>query len=123
MTVLCNRNIVSLFIDRSFGAYDIAVAGLPYFAIGYVFFALNIVGIGYYQSIERAHRATIITLLRGIVFMLAGFILLPRLLGVPGIWLAVPLAELLTLLYIIGIYLKDRFHSRQRCVSLPHGDI
>ena len=31
------------------------------------------------------------------------------LLGIPGIWLAVPLAELLTTFYIFGIYLKDRF--------------
>lgn len=113
MTVLCNREIVSLFIDRSYDAYDIAVQGIPYFAVGYLFFALNIVGIGYYQSIERAQRATAITLLRGVAFMLIGFLGLPPLLGVPGIWLAVPLAELLTLLCIIAIYLKDRFAVRQ----------
>ena len=70
LTVICNRDIVSLFIDRSYGAYDIAVAGIPYFAIGYLFFAFNMVSIGYYQSIERAHRATVITLLRGVVFIL-----------------------------------------------------
>ena len=62
------------------------------------------IGIGYYQSIRRGQRATIITLLRGVVFMLIGFFVLPLVLGVPGIWLAVSLA-----LYIIGIYFKDRF--------------
>ncbi len=113
LTVLCRQNIVALFIDRSYAAFDIAVEGLPYFAIGYIFFAVNMVGIGYYQSIERARRATVITLLRGIVVMLAGFLALPPLLGVPGIWLAVPFAELLTFLYIIGISLKDRFRSRR----------
>jgi Na+-driven multidrug efflux pump len=45
--------------------------------------------------------------------MLAGFLLLPPVLGVRGIWLAVPLAELLTLLLIIGIYLKDSFTVRR----------
>ena len=69
-------------------------------------------GIGYYQSIERARRATVITLFRGTLFMLAGFLLLPPVL-VRGIWLAVPLAELLTLLLIIGIYLKDSFAVRR----------
>ena len=72
------------------------------------------IGIGYYQSIERGQRATIITLLRGVVFMLIGFFVLPPILGVPGIWLAVPSAELLTPLYIIGIYFKDRFIVRRR---------
>ena len=109
LTTLCCRNIVALFIDRSYSAFDIAVNGIPYFGIGFIFFAINMIGIGYYQSIERGQRATIITLLRGVVFMLSGFFVLPPILGVPGIWLAVPSAELLTTFYIFGIYLKDRF--------------
>lgn len=113
ITALCRQNIVELFIDRSYPAFEIAVNGLPYFATGFIFFAFNMIGIGYYQSIERGQRATIITLLRGVVFMLIGFFALPPLLGVPGIWLAVPLAELLTTLYIIGIYFKDRFIVRR----------
>ncbi len=114
LTTLCCRNIVALFIDRSYSAFDIAVNGIPYFGIGFIFFAINMIGIGYYQSIERGQRATIITLLRGVVFMLIGFFVLPPILGVPGIWLAVPSAELLTTLYIIGIYFKDRFIVRRR---------
>lgn len=113
MTVVFNRQIVSLFIDKSYAAYDIAVSGISYFAVGYVFFALNIVGIGYYQSIELARRATIITLFRGVVFMSAGFLLLPVIWNVKGIWLAVPFAELSTFLLIIGIYLKDHFKKRR----------
>lgn len=107
-TVFFSEEIVSLFIDKSYNAYAIAVHGLPYFAFGYIFFAINIVGIGYYQSVEQAKRATCVTLLRGVVFMLLTFILLPLVLGVKGIWLAVPLAEIFTLLLIGGIYLKDR---------------
>ncbi|MBD3592534.1 MATE family efflux transporter [Bacteroides sp. GM023] len=114
ITVLCRQNIVSLFIDRSYEAFDIAVNGIPYFGVGFIFFAFNMVGIGYYQSVERGQRATIITLLRGVVFMLIGFLVLPKILGIPGIWLAVPFAELLTMLYIIGIYFKDRFVVRRR---------
>ncbi|WP_303006791.1 MATE family efflux transporter [Bacteroides congonensis] len=114
ITVLCRQNIVSLFIDRSYAAFDIAVNGISYFGIGFIFFAFNMIGIGYYQSVERGQRAMIITLLRGVVFMLIGFLVLPKILGVPGIWLAVPFAELLTMLYIIGIYFKDRLIVRRR---------
>lgn len=107
LTALFSREIVSLFIDEGEAASHIAVKGLPYFAFGFIFFAINMVGIGYYQSIERARRAVTITLLRGVVFMLTGFLLLPLLLDVPGIWLAVPLAELLTLVYIGTIYARE----------------
>lgn len=111
-TLLLNEQIVSLFINPSYEAYAIAIEGIPYFAVGYLFFALNIVGVGYYQSIEQGKRATIITLFRGTLFLLVGFLLLPKWLDVKGIWLAVPLAELLTLLLIIGFYTKDRIYVR-----------
>lgn len=112
-TLLFNKQIVSLFIEQGYEAYSIAVKGIPYFATGYIFFAINMVSISYYQSIEQAKRATTVTLLRGVIFMLIGFLLLPAVWGVKGIWLAVPFAELLTLLLIIGIYAKDRFLLRQ----------
>ena len=105
---LFRHQIVALFIGPEYAAYQIAVKGLPYFAFGFIFFAVNMIGIGYYQSIERAHRATVITLLRGILFMLVGFLVLPILLDVKGIWLAVPLAEVLTLLLIGSLYLHEK---------------
>lgn len=113
ITVLFKQEFVSLFLDDSYGAYAIAVAGLPYFAFGYIFFAFNIVGIGYYQSVERAKRATLVTVMRGIVFMLICFAVLPLLFGVKGIWFAVPLAEICTLIFISCLYIKDRFLVRQ----------
>ena len=108
LTALFRHQIVALFIGPEYAAYQIAVKGLPYFAFGFIFFAVNMIGIGYYQSIERAHRATVITLLRGILFMLVGFLVLPILLDVKGIWLAVPLAEVLTLLLIGSLYLHEK---------------
>lgn len=107
-TAFFNEQIVSLFIDKDYNAYTIAVEGIPYFAFGYIFFAFNMVGVGYYQSVERAQKATLITIFRGVIFLSVSFIVLPIFLGVKGIWLAVPLAEILTLLFIIGIYVKDR---------------
>ena len=96
LTALFSRWIVAMFIDSSCPACAIAVRGLPLFASGFVFFAVNIVSIGYFQSVERARPAMLVTVLRGFVFMVACFFGLPLLLGVEGIWLAVPLAEVLT---------------------------
>ena len=106
LSALFNHQIVAMFIDRSYPAYDIAVAGLPLFASGFIFFAVNIVSIGYFQSVERARPAMMITVLRGFVFMVLCLFGLPLLLKVPGIWLAVPLAEILTFLVIMAIYYR-----------------
>lgn len=102
-----------MFIDRSYPAYEIASKGLPLYATGFIFFAVNIVSIGYFQSVEQARYATIITLLRGFVLLTACFFGLPLLFGNPGIWLATPLAELLTTLFILTIYIKAKESTKK----------
>lgn len=97
------RGLVGLFIDLSSPAARIAVAGFPYFASGIIFFILNVAIIGYYQSIERVRKATLLVFLRGLLFLLPSFLLLPGLLGIPGIWLAMPLAEVATLAVVGGM--------------------
>lgn len=113
LTILGSSQIVSLFIEQQNPAFDIAVQGLPYYALGFVFFAVNIVSIGYYQSIERARVATFITLMRGFVLLTLCFYGLPLVLGTKGIWLATPLTEVLTLALIGFIYWRERKRSLQ----------
>ncbi|MDE6535347.1 MAG: MATE family efflux transporter [Muribaculaceae bacterium] len=93
--------IVAAFLSPSEPAFDIATAGLPFFALCALIFAVNITFIGYYQSLEMAVRSIVFTLLRGIIFLVPAFILLPALIGNPGLWLAIPAAELLTLITIL----------------------
>ena len=98
-----------LFLTPDAPAYAIAVQGLPWFAAGYPFFGINVVTIGYYQSIERGRLATGLTVLRGIVLMTFCFLLLPRIAGVTGIWLAVPVAEALETLLLVYLLRSRRF--------------
>ncbi|WP_251620754.1 MATE family efflux transporter [Odoribacter lunatus] len=101
-TLLCffTSPIVNLFLTPEYPAHDIAARGIPLFASCALFFALNIAFIGYYQSTERAMRATIYTLLRGIALLVPAFLILPMLWGETGAWLAIPCAEVLTLAVI-----------------------
>lgn len=100
--------IVWLFLSPQEEAYGLAIDGLPLFALCAAFFAVNIAFIGYYQSIEKALASTLYTLLRGVVFLVPCFILLPHLIGIDGLWLAIPAAELLTCLVISAVYLRRR---------------
>ncbi len=93
--------LVSLFIDSAAEAWQLAVDGLPWFATGFIFFTLNIVLIGYEQSMERARLATFHMLLRSVILLVPIFIVLPTLVGDLGLWLAVPTSEALTLVVII----------------------
>ena len=96
------EQLVHLFIADSDPAAQIAIEGFPYFATGFLFFILNLVAIGYLQSIEKVAASTIFALLRGVVFLFPAFLLLPQVMGVEGMWLALPLSELLTFIVVVG---------------------
>ena len=55
---------------------------------------------------KHAVRPLIFTLLRGVIFMVPAFLLLPDLTGVSGLWLAIPAAELATLLVIAADFFR-----------------
>lgn len=108
LVTFATRPIVSMFLSPASDAFHIACAGLPEFALCGIFFALNIAFIGYYQSLERAARATVFTLLRGIIFIVPMFLCLPHALGASGMWLAIPASELLTLIVISIDFIINR---------------
>ena len=95
------RTLVGLFVDVDSAAGILAIEGFPYYATGVVFFILNVAIIGYYQSIERTRQATLFVLLRGLIFVLPCFMLLPKMFGISGIWLAMPVSETLTLAVVL----------------------
>lgn len=109
ITYLYSEEIVSLFIGNEYPAYDIAVNGMPLFASGFIFFGINIVSIGYFQSVKRNKPAMIATVLRGFVLVVLFFCIMPAICGVNGIWLAVPVSEFFTMVFISLIFLHGRF--------------
>lgn len=99
--------LVALFVDASSEAGRIAIEGFPYFATGIIFFILNVAIVGYYQSVEQVKRASFFVFLRGFALLVPSFIFLPKFLRTEGIWLAMPLAELMTTVIIVMMYYKQ----------------
>lgn len=97
--------LTAVFLSPEVPAYQIAVHGLPVMGICAIFFAVNITFIGYYQSMERAVRSIFYMLLRGVIFLVPGFVLLPSAFGEEGLWLAIPTAEALTFATILLVYM------------------
>lgn len=108
--------IVGMFIPADSEAGRLAVSGLPVYSVCAIFFALNIAYIGYYQSVGKALRAMCLTLLRGVVYLIPLYFLLPLLFPSWGMWAAIPAAELLTFLTIIA---SESCGSRERKAPSP----
>jgi len=109
---LCPHWLVSLFINTSNPAAQLAINGFPLFSVAFVFFIVNLCAIGYYQSVERLRPATAFALLRGFILLVPSFFLLPHALGTAGIWLALALSELTTTLLLIAYFLYVRKRER-----------
>lgn len=99
------RTLIGLFVSPDVPAADMAMAGFPLFAIGFIPFIFTLTAIGYFQSVENIWAATIFALLRGLIFLVPAFVFIPRLIGVAGIWIAMPVSELVTAMLIGGYYL------------------
>ena len=108
------EELVGLFLaDLNSHAAQIAIDGFPIFSFGFTAFILNVAIVGYLQSIERVAPATCFSLLRGLIFLIPCFILLPMRLDTTGIWLSVSTAEFLTLGVIFCYVMIHRIKYRK----------
>ncbi|MDE5555247.1 MAG: hypothetical protein K2J10_08715 [Muribaculaceae bacterium] len=75
-------------------------------------FAANISVIGFCQSVEDAVRATVLTLLRGVVFVVPAFMILPSFGQWWGAWAAISVSEAATLMVIVAMAMCKCFKIR-----------
>lgn len=100
--------MVHLFLDPDLAAAKIAVKGFPIFSVAFIAFIFNLTAIGYFQSVEKVTPSIVFALLRGLIFLVPAFILLPTILNATGIWLALGISEILTALSIVGFYIYNK---------------
>ncbi|WP_042352599.1 MATE family efflux transporter [Bacillus massiliigorillae] len=93
--------LVSMFGIESQEVRDFTVKGIALFFISYLFLAYNLVYAEYYQAIRNIRLSIIIILTRSIFLLIPLLWLLPKLLGVNGIWLAFPVSEGITTLCLV----------------------
>ena len=108
--ILFPSSLVHLFLDSTTSAAGIAVNGFPIFSSAFVFFIFNLTAIGYFQSVEKVLPSIVFALLRGVIFIVPSFLLMPEIAGHSGIWLALFISEFSTSLCITGYYLYNRRH-------------
>lgn len=103
--------IVSIFTEPTPDLVEVAVYAIRIYFIAYLPMGLNIISATFHQSLEASREATLISLGRGLFFLVPVLFLLSFLFGVGGIWATVPVSEFLTLL-LSALLLKRLFASR-----------
>lgn len=102
------RPLVSVFARPDNPVYDLAVNGNRICTIALLFIGFNIFASGMFTALSNGVVSAILAFSRSFVFMLITMIVLPLILGVNGVWLATPAAELMALALSTFMFLKHR---------------
>ena len=77
---------------------NLAITGLRLYFIGFLFAGFNIVATAYLSAIENAKGAFVASISRGFVAIILCAVIMSRLFGMNGVWLAFPAGEFITML-------------------------
>lgn len=103
IAVLSSTPLVSVF-TRDPETFTLADAGFRIFAFNFLFSGFNIASSGFFTALSNGRVSAIISFLRTLVFIVLSLLTLPRFFGITGAWLAIPVAEFLTLMLALRLH-------------------
>lgn len=107
ISILTSSSLIAIFTPMNGPTYQITVDGFYLFALNFLFAGTNIFASALFTAFSNGKISAIISFLRTFVIIVACILLLPQLIGVKGVWLAIPIAECLTL--FISIYYLNKY--------------
>lgn len=100
---------VYIFLNPNEQVLQLAPSAIRMYFTAFFVTGINMFVIAYFQATVKSGKALFLCLLRGCVLSTLFVNILPLFVGVPGIWLAVPCAELITLFFALFF-----LHSSQK---------
>ena len=116
LKLLLGTGIVLLSIGVLFVGYDaqlyaMTVRGLRFYAVSFLLSGFNIFGSSFFTALNNGMVSAAISFLRTVVFEVAAVLILPLFFGLDGVWCAITVAELASILITIGAFsaLRKRY--------------
>lgn len=104
--------LVSIFTSNGTNVYKLSNIGLKLFSISFLFIGLNLFTSALFTALSNGKISAIISFLRSLVFIVISVLVLPLIIGINGVWLSVPIAELLSL--IVSIFYLKKYKSQYK---------
>lgn len=99
---LLSDGIASIFVPDRGETYVMASEGLRIFALSFLFSGFNIFSSSLFTALSDGKTSAIISFGRTCVFIILSLMILPNILGLTGVWLAIPVAEFLAV--FVSVY-------------------
>lgn len=98
--------LVTIFAAKGTAVYDLARHGFTIFAACFLFSGLNVFSSALFTALSNGRVSAIISFVRTFGFIIASLAILPFLIGINGVWLAVPIAEIGALILCVWFLRK-----------------
>lgn len=105
---VCAGPIASIYVGYDQELHEMTIHAMRIYSISFLLCGFNIFGSAFFTGLNNGTVSAIISFLRTFVFQVATILILPIFLGVNGIWLAITVAEGLTLVVTMYFLVKNR---------------
>lgn len=86
---------------------DITINGLKKYTITLPILSIGIIGTNYIQSIGKAKVSILLSLLRQCIFLIPLIVILPKYLGLNGVWFAQPVSDFIAIMIIGFVLIRE----------------
>ncbi len=100
--------LMRIFVGYDGDLFAMTRDGFRLYAMAFLITGLNIFGSAFFTALGNGGVSALISFLRTLVFQVLSVLILPVYLGVSGIWLAVVVAEVLSLAVTAGLLMVNR---------------
>ncbi len=105
---LLSKLLASIFVSYDEGLLNLTTNAIRLFSTSYLISGFNIFSSSFFTALNNGFVSAAISFLRTLVFQVIMIFLLPLIWGINGIWLAVTIAELLSLFVCIMFLVKNK---------------
>ncbi len=106
VSIVVTEPLVSIFARPDNPVYGLAVTGNRICSFALIFIGFNVFASGMFTALSNGLISAVLAFSRSFVCMVIAMLVLPAVLGVTGVWLATPAAELAALILSLCMFLK-----------------
>lgn len=111
MTLLAeilSKSLASIFVSYDIELWQMTTTAIRLFSISYIISGFNIFSSSFFTALNNGIVSAVISFLRTLLFEIAMIFILPAIWGINGIWLAVVVAEILSLMVSLAFLIGNK---------------
>jgi len=104
--------LVRIYVPVGTEMHTMAVRGLRMMSLSFISIGINALAGGQFTALGKGGVAVTLGLLRTVILDLGFILILPRLFGLTGVWMTMPIAEGVAVLFSIGllVFFGKKYH-------------